>query len=1093
MPLNSLQQQAVEYLEGPLLVLAGPGTGKTQLLSSKVEYILKTEDTNPENILCLTYTESGASNMRNRLYSMIGQAASKVNIHTYHAFGSDIIAKYKNYATEFDRNLDQPIDEIAQYKIINEIQKSLPTFDILKNARISDILSTISSAKSARLSPSDLAKIAKENIAATEKLNPLLNEILQKCQPRMKFELGLKEVYLPIMETLGKFASNKPLAGNIYNEAGALLFELNSVYEKEAAKEKPSISPLTAWKNSRFELDDNGNYRLKNRIPNLKLQSFASVMQKYEEYLNSAGLFDYADMIEQAIHILKTDRGFKLTLEEQYQYILLDEFQDTNTAQAELIYELSDYEKPVIMAVGDDDQAIYAFQGANASNLLNFQNHYNAKVITLIENYRSFPEILDVSYLVRGQILESFAKKHNIDKKLQAFHHGTGKIFRHEFIEASAEYHWIANQINDLISAGVKQSEIAIITPKHKYVLPILPYLKSYPNIKIAYEKRDNLFEDQKIHELLTLSRFIYELSENKDPAHMLMEVLSFPFFKIDMADVIKIVSEKGSKKPVLDYLLESNNDKIKNLGIFFSELVRVSFNTPIELFLDYLVGSVAIEKDTDTYRSNFLNYYTQENPGYSDFELYENLSVLRSAITSHTASIEKPKLKDLINFVDDYELAGAALVSTSPYQDADDAVQILTAHKSKGLEFEYVFTVATDDLSWGNAKGNNNQLTLPSNLVEIRHTGATEDERLRLFFVAITRAKTELIMTNSIKNFEGKKPAHLAYLQEYEDKDSGNLISPLLPKESRIVKLHYDLLPEDQKKSDLRTYWLSHYQHLDGNLKEILLKRLENYRLTATDLTKFIDIAYAGPMSFYKDQILRAPRESYSQSATFGNLVHATFEQVTNNHLSDEDAIKYFKEQVLSSSIPAEDVEYILEKGEKSLQVSLKAFDKLLRCPGAHAEVNLRSEPISLNGIPLTGKIDHINIDDQNKTIEIYDFKTSGFSDKKWNSHPTLLKYRIQLGFYKLLLNLSPTYSKYKIEKSHILYVVPDSEDKVYDKVYDYNEEDEEELKAIISAVYAQIKSLDFVDNKELFIPPDPEKKLKDIKEFITLLLDAE
>ena len=109
MGLNKEQQEAVSYLDGPLLVLAGPGTGKTQLLSAKVAYILENTDTNPENILCLTFTESGASNMRERLGSMIGRAATDVNIYTYHAFGANILERYKNYAENFDRSLDSPI------------------------------------------------------------------------------------------------------------------------------------------------------------------------------------------------------------------------------------------------------------------------------------------------------------------------------------------------------------------------------------------------------------------------------------------------------------------------------------------------------------------------------------------------------------------------------------------------------------------------------------------------------------------------------------------------------------------------------------------------------------------------------------------------------------------------------------------------------------------------------------------------------------------------------------------------------------------------------------------------------------------------
>ena len=120
MKLNAKQKEAVEYLEGPLLVLAGPGTGKTQLLSEKVAYILKSTDALPSNILCLTFTESGASNMRERLKSTIGNDATKININTYHAFGQDILAQYRNFAPDYDRKIDSAIDDVTKYKIIKQ-------------------------------------------------------------------------------------------------------------------------------------------------------------------------------------------------------------------------------------------------------------------------------------------------------------------------------------------------------------------------------------------------------------------------------------------------------------------------------------------------------------------------------------------------------------------------------------------------------------------------------------------------------------------------------------------------------------------------------------------------------------------------------------------------------------------------------------------------------------------------------------------------------------------------------------------------------------------------------------------------------------
>ena len=201
MKLNQKQKEAVEYIEGPLLVLAGPGTGKTQLLSEKVAYILKNTDTNPENILCMTFTEAGATNMRERLKTVLGTEGQKVKVNTYHAFGSDILLQYQNYSEDYDRRLDSPIDEITQFKIIKEIQANLPGNDILQKDNVKDIISIISSAKSANLSPSDLKKVAEQNIDDSLVLSKAISPLLKNIVPRV-FKESYEKAYYPIYQIL---------------------------------------------------------------------------------------------------------------------------------------------------------------------------------------------------------------------------------------------------------------------------------------------------------------------------------------------------------------------------------------------------------------------------------------------------------------------------------------------------------------------------------------------------------------------------------------------------------------------------------------------------------------------------------------------------------------------------------------------------------------------------------------------------------------------------------------------------------------------------------------------------------------------------
>ena len=1076
MGLNAKQKEAVEYLDGPLLVLAGPGTGKTQLLSSKVAYILENTDTNPENILCLTFTESGAMNMRERLKKIVGKAGTKVNIGTYHSFGTEILAKYKNYSEEYDRLLDNSIDELAQFKIVKKIVDGLPGTDIIRGDNIKDIIDVISDAKSAGFSAANLKKVAEQNIEDSKVLSDAISPLLRNVVPRV-FRESFDNAYQPIYEILKAHTEAKPILPKVERSIAGLARDLKEAMIEAESSEK--IKPLSNWKDTYFERDAKGNYRLKDRIANKKLLSIAYVMNEYEKALKKNGLYDFDDMVLEAAKVLREDEGFRLTLEEQYQFIMLDEFQDTNPAQFEIVKQLTDYEKPMIMAVGDDDQAIYEFQGALSTNLADFQAHYNANVIGLVENYRSTQEILDFS----SRVIEQAADRFVSDKPLTAHQKDPAKsqIYREEFVSSDAEYAYVARKIHELIKSGVKQDDIAVISHKTKYFMPLLPFLKAYPEIKIAYEKRDNLLEDEKMHEILTICRYVFEVASEKKPTASILEILSYSFWNLPMLEVITTVGKATDQhKKMLEYLAESENEKIKQVANFLANLVAKSFTEPIEIFLDYVVGAAEL----NGYRSPYLETYT----ALEDFEsymLYEKIASLRGKLKKYFG--EKPlRVADLIEMIDDYLMAEMPINMTSPYKDADEAVQVLSAHKAKGLEFGYVFLISADHMAWGKGKGNNNLLALPKNMMQIRHTGTTDGERIRVLYVALTRAKHTLYITNAKRDFNGKTPERLEYFEEYEDGEE--VISSFLP--SGKVNLHYEESASRPSEQNLRN-WLAPYVVHDPDMNALYKARVKDWRMSASALTSFIDIVYAGPEEFFKRTILKAPGEPESEAIVFGDLVHKTFEMVTNKKLSAEKAVEFYLAELEKKDLPVEIIQKIREKGPADLVVALKEFDEILKV--GKAEVNLGYEKIVINGVPVTGKIDHILIDEEKKTIEIFDFKTGNFHKEKWQSHATLFKYMLQLEFYKLLLNNSPTYKKYKIEKAHILFVTPDKDGEVYDKVYEYNDDDEKMILALMDAVYQQVVSLNFISDPEIFRSADDKLGLKDIKEFIALLLAKE
>lgn len=1074
MALNQKQKEAVEYLDGPLLVLAGPGTGKTQLLSEKVFYILKNTDTAPENILCLTFTESGAHNMRERLKTLIGKEAMKVAIGTYHAFGQEILARYQNFSPDYTRKLDAAIDEVTQFKIVKKLQGKLPATDILTKDNVRDIISTISSAKSAGLLASDLEKIAVQNIEDSKILSQAISPLLSNVVPRV-YKASYENAYLPIYEILQNYEDLPPITGRIERSIAGMARALKAAIDEATATEK--IKPLSNWKDDYFEKDGKGGYRLADRVANLKLKSLAKVMGWYQDYLEENGLYDFDDMIIEAVRALKNDLAFKQTMQEKYQFIMLDEFQDTNPVQFEIIKELTDYEKPMVMAVGDDDQAIYEFQGATATNLSDFQEHYGAHVITLTENYRSTQEILDFSRQVINQAPNRF-----VNEKILSAHlpnPDKTQISRIEFLSSDQEYAFVADKIAELIAKGVKQSDIAIISSKHKYFQPLLPYLKGRPEIKIAYERRDDLFEDDKIHEILSILTLAVQVARGEKPTVPMLEILAYPWFKIPTIEVVRLVGEaKNNHRPVFEYLLEAEtSDNLHAAMEFLVKLAAEAFDTPLEVIFNEITAKMEIET---------LGTYEM-------FRFYENLASLRAKLIKYTG--EKPlRMVDLIEMANDFADAGMQLIATSPYRDADEAVQVLSAHKAKGLEFAYVFIISADHTAWGKGKGNNNFLSLPSNLIQIRHTGMTDGEQIRLLYVALTRAKRALYITNSVADFNGKSPDRLEYFDEKAEKtDEGTeiVVSPFLPALRVLLGYTegstYDFSADRGAVQRLKDY-LTPFLTTTPDMRELYRERVKNYRMSASTLTSFIDIINAGPEEFFKKTVLRAESEPEDETLALGNLIHLTLEQVTNSGISDEAAVEFYLAELEKRDLPLEIKARIREKGPAELLIVLREFSKVLRA--GKAEVDFGFEHLVVDGVPVTGRIDHLLIDEENKTVEVFDFKTGRYYKDRFRSHPTLYKYMLQLQFYKMLLNNSPMYSKYRVEKAHILFMRPDNDGEVYDKVYEYDAEDEEEFSGLLTAVYNQIRDLKFLDDPEVFKKASKEYGIQDIRDFVKLLL---
>jgi DNA helicase II / ATP-dependent DNA helicase PcrA len=484
--LNKAQREAVETIDGPLLVIAGPGTGKTQLLSARVANILTRTDTPAQNILCVTFTENGANNMRERLTRFIGQAAYDVNISTYHALGGDIIQRNPQYFTE--TRLQQPVDELGKYQILENLVAKMSYANPLKQTQyhLSDLIGTISEVKRALLGADELRAIANENttfiVASAGEIAAIFAGVSRMPG---KYDAAVP-YFLKTLAALQKYAP-KDFANERYGSlAGAAIQSLQHALDEAAAAQ--SSKPLTTWKTKWLAKNTNNEFTLAGTLENRRLEALAQVLNQYQDTLSARGLYDFDDMIVRTVQALETHDELRFSLQERYLYILLDEFQDTNAAQLRLIELLSNNPlsegRPNIMAVGDDDQAIYAFQGAQYSNMLDFYGLYrDVKVINLTENYRSHERILKTAEAITEQMSERlFHKFPGMQKVLNAANKNIQDsviIERSEFMSDVAERDFVANRIAELSKKGIPNRQIAILAPRHHHLEAMVPYLNN--------------------------------------------------------------------------------------------------------------------------------------------------------------------------------------------------------------------------------------------------------------------------------------------------------------------------------------------------------------------------------------------------------------------------------------------------------------------------------------------------------------------------------------------------------------------------------------------------------------------------------------
>jgi len=1053
--LNDEQRAAVDHIDGPLLVIAGPGTGKTQLLSVRVANILKNTDAAPDNILCLTFTEAAATNMRHRLANFIGPDAYKVQIHTYHSFGSFILQEHRP-------DLENSIDELDRFAIIRKIQSELKITSPLRGDWCTkEIIRAISDLKSAAIDTSDIAKIIERNNADNKAILGAISDDLAETGAK-KYPASLP-YYENILEKLKSFVEEstgyitdrvEPLANIYYRSLAQIILE----------REGTSIAtPLREWRKKYFEKDSDNHFVFKDIAATLKLADLAFILGRYSEELQKDGLYDYDDMILMAIDILKNDAEKRYNAQERFQYILLDEYQDTNDAQSQLVALLTDNPanegSPNIMAVGDDDQAIYGFQGANTSNFFDFNEKYHPAHILLNKNYRSSAEILELAHNVIEQGEDRFCKAPsvNIDKTIIAANAPDDtRIEYREFKSYQAEYSSIAHQIRALLDKGVQGNKIAIIAPKHKHLASILPYLHAL-DILVSYEKRENILDNPKIANLMQFCEFLLKLAEKPQYTdEYCFHIFSLDAWDIDTATMLALINgARTNRRSIIEEMLDKDQpDHVRAAADFCVKLAAETKTRSAEYFIDTIANKLY--------------------PDYNDYDFYSNLNTLHECVM--TRGDKKLSLAEFCARIKAYTESEIQILDRSPYHEADDAVVVQTVHHSKGLEYDYVFMIAVDNYNWSDAKGNNDRLSLPRNLEYVHHTGDSADEKLRVFFVAITRARKELRMSYSSSDFTGRENDRLKFLDTFEKDEQ--IFSRAMPESFRQVIASE--ANEIEPKTIAPDTWFDRYVPDDAVRKNLYKPKVEHFRLSPTHLNTYIDVEYGGPLSFFINYIIGIRGES-SFNIEYGNLVHEVMDRLNKEQLSNEAAYQLYQELTEKADTDEDIRRDLRDRGAAELPAFLNHIGDMLRSTKTDSEQSFFTENIVLDDILLGGKIDRIEIDEKNKTITVSDFKTSK-PKTKWGDKNGTLKYKIQLYFYKFLIENSRNYANYKVTTGRIDFVKPDASGNYHSLTLEFDDKEAAMVKQLIKTVYQHIKALDF---------PDTESYNNSTTDFIADLLE--
>ncbi len=998
--LNAAQQQAVEQIEGPVLVIAGPGTGKTHILTARIGRILMETDTGAANILCLTFTDAGVHAMRQRLLEFIGPEAHRVHIYTFHSFCNKVIQENMEL---FGRHDLEPISELEEVELIRRLIDALSPDHLLRQ-KGHDLYYYESHLR-------DLFRRMKSENWSVEDLNQKLDSYLAGLPEREEF-----------------------------------------IYKRNTKTAKKG--ELKQWK-----IEEAGR----------KMRLLRAAVQLYPAYtkaMQQARRYDFADMILWVVRAFRQKEALLRSYQEQYLYVLVDEYQDTNGAQNEIIQLLINYwEKPNIFIVGDDDQSIYEFQGARLKNLIDFYNDYRSdlSLVLLQDNYRSSQQILDSSKrLIDQNEHRIIGSLEQIEKNLKARHRkfAASKLRPQirSYSQRAEEEADVVRQIEQLQSNGILLQEVAVIYAKHRQAHNIIELLEK-KGIPYNTRRQLNILDLPLIRQLRQLLSYIQaEYQRPYSGEHLLFQILHYQFFEILPADLAKLSlamarqTEDGRRywrdalcdEPFLETISLKQHERILATGHLFNKWIGAAANVPLQHLLEQLIN-----------RSGLLAMVMAPAASESSHSWpLQVLSTFMDFVRREAARQPRLSLRRLLNLLDSMD-ANRLRIPVQKTIAAADGVNLLSAHSSKGLEFRYVFIIDAVKDQWEPGRSSRaRRFSFPDTLTFSGEEDAMEARR-RLFYVAMTRAKEHLHISYSEKNYKNKLLQRSQFVDEVLQTEG---------LEVELRQMDEALLQE--------AAWLllleSKTTRAPAPDKVAIDQLLANFAMSISSLNTFLRC----PLSFYYEYILRVPTVM-SEAAAYGTAIHNALRRLFDRmSLSEEKKYpsaavlqKIFGDEIRKMRPFLSDAMYQqrLQLGQLHLHQYYQQFYRswpqkvLIEYQVRHAEVL---------GVPVKGVIDRVDLL-INQQLHIVDYKTGRIDDGKTRpptkARPHGGNYWRQLYFYKLLYEAHQ--KERRVASGAISYLEPGPDGKFDYKVIPFEVEGAQWVSELIRSSYDRIRAHDFYE----------------------------